>query len=104
MRIVQPAGDTTLFVEQSLGLEAEAYDSDSGAMDDAQVRWTSDRDGILGEGAQLTIATLSAGVHLITVTADDGQGGVATASITVTVRDDLAQPGISALFLPIIVR
>lgn len=102
--ILQPANNTTLFIEQSLDLEADAYDSDLGTMDDVQVQWTSDRDGALGEGAQLTIATLSAGAHLITVRADDGQGGVATASVTVIVRDDLAEPIITPIFLPLILE
>ncbi len=104
VRILQPADHTTLFVEQSLNLEAEAYDSDSGTMDDAQVQWASDRDGALGGGAQLTIATLSPGTHLITVAADDGQGSVATASVAVIVRDDLAEPELPALFLPVLLR
>jgi hypothetical protein len=104
VRILQPTGDTTLFIGQSLNLEADAYDVDTGSMDDAQVQWTSSRDGILGDSAQLTIASLSAGIHLLTVVANDGQGGVATAAVTVTVRDDLAEPNITAVLLPLILR
>lgn len=102
-----PANNTTLFVEQSLGLEADAYDSDTGTMDDGQVQWISSRDGLLGIGAQVTIASLSAGAHVITVRADDGQGGVATASVTVTVRADLTEPVIppvGEIYLPLILR
>ncbi len=102
--IMAPANGTTIFVEQALNLEADAYDVDGGSMDEAQVQWTSSLDGALGEGAQLTVASLSVGTHQITVRADDGQGGVATASVTVVVRGDLAEPGSATLFLPLIVR
>jgi hypothetical protein len=102
--ILQPADGTTIFVEQSLNLEADAYDIDTGTMDDTQVQWASSLDGVLGNGAQLTVADLRAGTHQITVRADDGQGGVATASVTVTVRDDLTEPGAPAVFLPLVLK
>lgn len=102
--IVQPASGATIFIGQSLGLEAVAYDVDGGSMEQDQVQWLSNLDGVLGNGAQLTTASLRAGTHLITVRADDGQGGVATASVTVIVRDDLADPVITPLFLPVILR
>ncbi len=38
-------------------------------------------DSALGQGAQLTTATLSVGTHVITAQADNGQGGVATAKV-----------------------
>ncbi|MDW8270700.1 MAG: hypothetical protein RMN24_16190, partial [Anaerolineae bacterium] len=66
-------------------------------------RWTSSLDGALGTGAQLTVSTLRAGKHRITVRAEDGQGGVATAAVTVTVRDDLTEVG-GVMFLPVILR
>jgi hypothetical protein len=76
-------------------------------MDDGQVQWISSRDGLLGVGAQVTIASLSAGAHVITVRADDGHGGVATASVAVTVRADLTEPVIppvGEIYLPLILR
>jgi hypothetical protein len=101
--IIRPANGTTIFVEQSLNLEADAYDVDAGSLDGAQVQWTSNLDGVLGDGAQLTVSTLRAGTHQITVRADDGQGGVATASVTVTVRDDLAE-SFPPVFLPWVLK
>lgn len=47
----------------------------------AAIAWSSDVDGALGTGATLA-ATLSAGTHVITATADDGTN-VATDSVTV---------------------
>ncbi len=86
-------------------LEASAYDVDLGVLDGAQVTWTSDRDGALGNGAQLSTAALSVGVHTITVRADDGAGGVATDTVQVTVVENQPFTGSSGdLFLPLIVR
>jgi hypothetical protein len=44
----------------------------------------------LGTGPDLAVETLSVGVHTITLRADDGQGGVATDTVTVTVVDSPA--------------
>lgn len=54
--------------------------------------------------ARWTISPLSAGAHVITVQADDGQGGAATASVTVTVVGDLAEPAAATIFLPLILK
>jgi hypothetical protein len=85
VEITSPEVDTTIAVSQTLALEAIAYDIDLGSLEAANLAWASSLDGPLGNGDQLSISELSAGVHLITITADDGQGGVATDSVTVTV-------------------
>ncbi len=82
--IFVPESDVTIAVSQTLALEAFAYDPDSGLVDEG-LAWSSSLDGPLGQGAQLSTAALSPGVHLITAQADDGQGGVAADSVTVTV-------------------
>jgi hypothetical protein len=91
--------------EQTVGLEAEAYDIDLGTMPDELISWSSSRDGVLGTGAQLSVATLSVGVHTITVTVTDGAGGTAADSVQVTVVADLPPPSPSSpLFLPLLLR
>jgi subtilisin-like proprotein convertase family protein len=89
--ITQPADDVTITAGQTLVLEADVYDVDSGTLPDEQVQWTSDRDGSLGAGASLDVTNLSVGVHSITVRADDGQGGVAEDRIEVNVVADIDQ-------------
>jgi hypothetical protein len=89
--IFTPETDVTIAVSQTLALEAFAYDAELGSMDDDLV-WSSSLDGVLGNGSQLSTAVLSAGVHLVTIQANDGQGGSASESVTVTVvatPDDL---------------
>ena len=102
VQTAQPEGNTTIIYGQTLALEAIAYDVDSGNLDGDQVQWASSLDGPLGSGADVVAAGLSIGTHIITVTAADGQGGTAEASLQVTVlpEEDLIVP--PPVFLPVI--
>ena len=100
--IFTPDHDVTIAADQTLGLEAFAYDPELGLMDDTLL-WSSSLDGELGYGSQFSTAGLSVGVHLITALADDGQGGTAEDSITVTVvstPDDLPPVADALLVAP----
>ena len=50
------------------------------------LEWMSDVDGVLGTGNSLTVNTLSADIHVITLTATDDQDFKGTSSITITVN------------------
>ena len=89
--IVEPAGPVTIAVGQTLPLEGDAYDVDTGTLPDEQLQWSSSIDGVLGNGPSIAVSTLSVGNHVITFRADDGQGGIATATVAVTVVGDLSQ-------------
>ncbi len=91
VRITNPITNVTIALSQTLTLEAEAYDVDTGTMPNSQLQWSSNIDGVLGNGASLSVATLSVGTHTITFRADDGAGGVASASVQVTVVGDPTQ-------------
>ena len=43
-------------------------------LDEGNLQWWSDRDGLLGNGAIFSTASLSVGLHEINLVADDGQG------------------------------
>jgi hypothetical protein len=88
--ISEPAGPVTIATGQTLMLRADAYDVETGSMDE-EVEWISSRDGVLGSGTWLGIADLSVGVHTITARADDGTGGVAIDTVQVTVVSDLSE-------------
>jgi hypothetical protein len=90
-RILRPGTAVTLVVSSTLGLQAEVYDPDLGTLTDNQVQWLSSIDGVLGQGASLSIADLHVGVHVITLHVDDGAGGVITDSVPVTIVGDLSQ-------------
>ena len=84
--IIAPSGGSAR--EGSLvWLQAVAWDTDDGTLDDGAVVWTSSRDGNLGTGASLPVYDLSVGSHTITMTAKDSDDNVVTDTITVTVFD-----------------
>ena len=85
IEIIEPESGITLAVSQTLALEGTAYDIDIGLMDANHLQWISSIDGVLGEGAQVTTADLSEGIHTISFQADDDQGGVSVDTIQVTV-------------------
>lgn len=58
---------------ESVVLSAMAADSDEADLS-ADIVWTSSVDGILGSGSEITVASLSAGVHTITATVTDSNG------------------------------
>src|SRR6185295_17298195 len=57
---------------------ATALDATDGNLS-SLVRWTSDRDGLLGTGTTITTAALSAGSHVVTATVTDAGGLVGQA-------------------------
>lgn len=75
--------------ELELGAPVEffgtASDNGDGDVSDTLV-WTSDRDGLLGNGQTFTISTLSVGTHVITATAEDDSGTEGSIQFTVIVR------------------
>lgn len=82
--ISHPQAGTT--VVPPLTLRGMVYDLEEGELEGAALVWTSDLDGQLGTGATLPDVTLSPGVHVLTLTAIDGQGLEASDAVTVTVE------------------
>lgn len=77
-KLVTRVGDTVVFLGYSMSKDGEAPVG--------SLQWSSSQDGILGVGRELLIHTLSPGRHIITLSTDDGIGGVALAKSTITVR------------------
>jgi hypothetical protein len=70
--ILAPVSGTTVAVSQTVAFEGTVFDVDTPQFPANQLTWTSSRDGALGTGESLAVATLSAGTHTITLTANDG--------------------------------
>jgi hypothetical protein len=84
LEIRTPSVSERVRSRQTLSLEAFAYDVDAGSLDGTAVRWTSDKDGFLGIGDQVTVTGLSVGAHSITVTAT-GPGGTTSRAVPIVV-------------------
>jgi hypothetical protein len=84
LEIRSPSVSEHIRSRQTLNLEAFAYDLDTGSLDGNIVRWSSDRDGSLGIGDQISVTGLSPGGHIITVTAT-GSGGSTSRSVPIVV-------------------
>jgi len=83
--ITSPVTGTTAVLNETVHFSATAWDADSGPLDDGQLAWSSDLDGALGVGDSFSYAGLTEGMHTIRAVADDGAGGVVTATRTITV-------------------
>jgi hypothetical protein len=79
-----PADGATVQEGQLVTLNATAADPEDGDLA-AQIAWISDVDGVLGTGGSVTDVGLSAGVHVITASVSDGDGGMGSDTITVNV-------------------
>jgi hypothetical protein len=72
---------------QAAHLTGAAYDPRDGMLPASQLRWTSNRDNLLGRGRHIrTQRPLSPGPHLITLTAINSRGKVSRKTMRVTVR------------------
>jgi predicted outer membrane repeat protein len=86
---LSPLPDSSFVVSQTVALAASAYDKEDGQLTDAAFAWSSDRDGALGTGAALSLDTLSAGQHVVSVTATDSDGSSTTVTRTVAIGTDV---------------
>ncbi|MEM7585341.1 MAG: discoidin domain-containing protein [Acidobacteriota bacterium] len=80
--ILAPVDGESFEAGARVALIAAAQDPE---LADVDIAWSSDRDGDLGSGDELTLE-LSPGTHWLTATATDAAGGEATHSIAITVE------------------
>ena len=95
--ITSPADGWTITVDDALTLEGAAEDPEEGSITGDALVWTSDLDGELGTGESVVMAAgaLSAGNHLIQLTAMDSMDsiGVAGVQLAVTRGEQIRVPG-----------
>jgi len=93
-----PQSNALLSPSEAIVLTGHAEDLEDGELTGASVTWSSERQGILGNGSPLILPalTLDPGEHEITLTATDSDGQTGTASVTVFVGYQV--------YLPVIVK
>jgi hypothetical protein len=99
IRIVSPLPFHTQAVSTAISLRAQADDLDGGTLADDQISWSSSLMGGLGQGRVLHLDALPIGTHVITATANDGGGGIASDTTVVHVFLDVRRT-----HMPIVLR
>lgn len=93
--ISAPANNASLVAGQAVTLTGAATDPEDGALSGPALAWSSSRDGALGTGSPLSVATLTAGTHTLSVVATDSGGNTGTATVSLTVLPQNAAPTVS---------
>jgi hypothetical protein len=95
--ILAPDAGESWVQSQLLTLVGAGYDLEDGPLTGSRLEWRSDRDGRLGVGETVT-ATLTAGIHWITLTVNDSANLTATDSISVEVLSDFDDDGLADVY------
>jgi formylglycine-generating enzyme required for sulfatase activity len=89
VEITSPATGTSFPESASITFQGTATDPQDGTLAGSSLVWTSNQDGQLGTGTDLSTSSLSVNTHLITLTATDSDGNEGSASITIHVTGDV---------------
>lgn len=79
--ITSPPSGSNYLKDEPITFEGTGIDAADGTLDDPSLVWVSDLDGELGSGSELTLTTLSRGVHTIALYATDSSGNTGSATI-----------------------
>lgn len=83
--ILTPSHGEIFEAGMEITFTGSARDLKDGELSGDLLVWTSDQEGELGKGKELTKDDLAEGVHTITLTAKNSQGETATDTITITI-------------------
>ena len=86
--ITTPTDSSLLRAGRDIVLQGKGEDPEDGELAASALVWSSDVDGVLGEGLLVTRDDLSIGPHLITLTGTDSDGELGTAAVQVEVREN----------------
>ncbi len=81
-----PANNATFLLGTSVAFAGAGSDPEDGALSGASLVWTSSRDGQIGVGTAVSTSALSAGTHIITLTAKDSRNATGIATVTVVIN------------------
>ena len=86
-------------------MQAIATDIQDGQIVNEMFKWTSDKDGSLGDGPNLILSNLSKGTHLITVSVQNSAGLETTASVNISINTPVSSVNVNSSsvmdFLPL---
>ena len=106
IEIIAPLDGDTFFLNDYIDFQGSATDSEDGDLSGDNLVWTSNLEsGVIGTGEVLRVNTLSAGKHLITLTATDSANNIAIKDfIIITVQNSPPVPTITTPYAGTTVR
>jgi len=84
LTITSPVDGATITETLPVSFTATANDTEDGDLTPS-ISWSSDLDGALGTGGSLSLTTLQAGLHTISVSVTDSLGASDTRTLTLTI-------------------
>ena len=85
--ISSPDNNATFVEGGTIVLSGTANDTEDGRLTD-EIEWTSNRDGFLGSGGNVTVGGLSLGAHTITAMVSDSTGSATTEHISIAIVEN----------------
>lgn len=85
--IILPLDNASRAAGTTINFYGGAVDAEDITIPDNKMIWTSDKDGQIGEGPNISASDLSVNVHTITFTATDSEGLSGSDSITLTITE-----------------
>ena len=83
--IDSPTSGSTIPTGSSITLEGSALDADDGSLTGSSLVWTSDVEGLIGEGNQVNFSPVNDGTHTIKLKATDSDADFGEDTIALTV-------------------
>jgi PKD repeat protein len=83
--IVSPADGTGFTLGASISFAGTATDPEDGPLSDGSLAWASSLDGPIGTGLAFSVDDLSAGSHIVRLTATDAEGARDSSSVVIDV-------------------
>ena len=91
--IITPKADSDFFSGEMIIFDARGFDPEDGPLEENSFTWSSDTDGVMGQGSVLSIDDLSSGEHTITVSGQDSHGNTGTAQVIIYISPSHDEDG-----------
>ena len=99
--IIMPNNGDSFNLNTLINFTGTANDPEQGAITNpANLVWTSNNTGVMGYGQSISVSSLPAGLHNITLTATDKQGAQGSDSIIIAINSTINHAPIATIITP----